>query len=220
MSRTFTLLSAVLAALVVVVLTTITVVQHWSPYPQNRIGGDFAMVDTQGRRVTQADLRGKPTVLYFGYTYCPDVCPTTLLELSNAMAKMGPLADRLNVVFVTVDSGRDTPEQMRLYLSSFDPRIRGFTGTEAQASAMAKAYHVYFRRIPGENGEYLMDHFAGIMMFDAAGELQGIATYDGGEKDLLAKLTALAEPGACHRGLPTPSSLWDRPGSASLCDAS
>ena len=220
MSRTVMLLSTGLAAVVVAVLTTIVVAQHWSPYLRNRVGGDFAMVDTAGRAVTQADLLGRPTVLYFGYTYCPDVCPTTLLELSNAMAQMGPLADRLNVVFVTVDPGRDTPEQMRLYLSSFDPRIRGFSGTEAQAAAMAKAYHVYYRRVPGENGEYLMDHFAGILLFDAAGGLRSIATYDGGEKDLLAKLTALAEPGTCHRGLPTSSSLWDRSGSASLCDAS
>lgn len=220
MSRSLILLCAAAAAILVVVLTTVTVVQHWSPYPQNRFGGDFEMVDTTGRPVTQTDLLGRPTVLYFGYTYCPDVCPTTLLQITNAMAKMGRLADRLDVVFVTVDPKRDTSEQMRLYLSSFDPRIRGFTGTEAQAAAMAKAYHVYFRRVPGENGDYLMDHFAGIMMFDAAGVLQGIATYDGGEKDLLAKLTALAEPGACHRGLPTPSSLWDRPGAASSCDAS
>lgn len=220
MSRSAMLLCATAAAILVVVLSTVIVVQRWSPYPQNRFGGDFAMVDTSGHPVTQTDLVGRPTVLYFGYTYCPDVCPTTLLQLTNAMAKMGRLADRLNVVFVTVDPKRDTPEQMRLYLSSFDPRIRGFTGTEAQAAAMAKAYHVYYRRVPDENGDYVMDHFAGIMLFDAAGALQGIVTYDGGEKDLLAKLTALAEPGTCHRGLPTPSSLWDRPGSASLCDAS
>ena len=220
MSGSAMLLCATAAAILVAVLTTVIVVQRWSPYPQNRFGGDFAMVDTSGRPVTQTDLVGRPTVLYFGYTYCPDVCPTTLLQLTNAMAKMGRLADRLNVVFVTVDPKRDTPEQMRLYLSSFDSRIRGFTGTEAQAAAMAKAYHVYYKRVPGENGDYLMDHFAGVMLFDAAGALQGIVTYDGEEKDLLAKLTALAEPGTCHPGLPTPSSLWDRPGSASLCDAS
>ena len=178
------------------------------------------MVDTSGRRVTEADLRGRSTVLYFGYTYCPDVCPTTLLLLSRVMASMGATADRPNVVFVTVDPQRDTPEQMKLYLSSFDPRIRGFTGTVAQDEAMAKAYHVYYRRVPGENGEYTMDHPASVMLFDRSGAIAGMIDYGDDEKDVLAKMTALAEPGTCHRGLPTPSNLWDPSGWGTLCRTS
>ena len=220
MSRTALILSSVVAGLFVVALSALLVMQQWSPYPQRRIGGDFAMVATSGHSVTQVDLRGKPSVLYFGYTYCPDFCPTTLMMLSNVMAKMGRTADELNVVFVTVDPERDTPEQMRLYLSNFDPRIRGFTGTQAQAAAMARTFHVYYRRVPGENGEYTMDHAAYMMLFDGAGAIAGVINYGDDERDVLAKLTALAEPGACHPGLPTPSSLWDRPDAKSVCDAS
>jgi cytochrome oxidase Cu insertion factor (SCO1/SenC/PrrC family) len=86
------------------------------------------LIDTQGRPVTDASLLGKPTAIFFGFTYCPEVCPTTLAEMTAALADLGPVADQLNVVFVTVDPERDTPDQMRLYLSNFDHRIQGFTG--------------------------------------------------------------------------------------------
>ncbi len=220
MSRTALILCSTVAGLFAAMLVLLVVVQNWSPYPQRRIGGDFAMVDTAGHRVTQADLRGRPTVLYFGYTDCPDVCPTTLLLLSTVMAKMGRTADRLGVVFVTVDPERDTPEQMKLYLSSFDPRIRGFIGTEEQTAAMARAYHIFYRRVPGEKGEYTMNHAAYVMLFDRKGDIAGVIDYGDAEGDVLAKLTALAEPGACHPGLPTPSTLWGTSGSDPVCKTS
>ena len=158
-------------------------------------GGPFRMTDTNGRSVSQADLLGRPTALYFGYTYCPEVCPTTLLMLSTAMKEIGPAADRLNVVFVSVDSGRDTPAQMKLYLSSFDPRIRGFTGSEAEVATIAKAYHVYYQRDPPQGGtNYTMNHTASVFLLDRAGRLTGIIDYGDNPKVALAKLTALAGP--------------------------
>ena len=220
MSRTTLILCSAVAGLFVAVLTVLVVVQNWSPYPQRRIGGSFTMVDTLGRTVTDADLRGRPTVLYFGYTSCPDSCPTTLLLLTNIMAKMGTAADRLDVIFVTVDPQRDTPEQMRLYLSSFDPRIRGLSGTEAQAAAMARAYHVPYRRVAAEGGDYTIDHPSFLMLFDRRGAIAGLIGDGEDEKDVLAKLTALAEPGTCHRGLPTPASLWGPAGWGTPCRTS
>ena len=113
------------------------------------IGGPFTLVDTHDAVVTERDFLGKPSAIFFGYTHCPDICPTTLLDLTELMKAMGADADRLNVAFVTVDPGRDTPAQLADYLSSFDPRIRGLTGTEAQIAAAAKAYHVVLRARAG-----------------------------------------------------------------------
>lgn len=106
------------------------IMQRWSPYQSSHVGGPFTSTEITGKRVTEKDFLGKPAAFFFGFTFCPDLCPTTLLMLSDVMRQMGRDADRLNVVFVTVDPQRDTPEQTRLYLSSFDPRIRGLSGTE------------------------------------------------------------------------------------------
>ncbi len=183
---------------------------HRSPYSHTRPGGPFALVDTGGRPVTEADLAGRPTAIAFGFTSCPEVCPTTLSLLTEVMGRMGGAADRLNVVFVTVDPERDTPEALKLYLSSFDPRIRGFTGTAAQVAAMADAYHVAYRRVPAEGG-YTMEHPADVFLFDRTGRLGGVIDYGEDEAGALGKLTMLAAPGTCVPGVAEPSSLWDRP---------
>ena len=141
-SRSTLVLVSIVGGAFALLLVAIMCFQQSSPFPQHRVGGDFTLVDTDGRPVGAADLRGKPTVVYFGFTFCPEVCPTTLNQLSVALRKMGRVAERPNVVFVSVDPARDTPDQMKLYLSSFDPHIRGFTGTEAQVAEAAKAYHV------------------------------------------------------------------------------
>lgn len=133
------------------------------------MGGPFQLVDQDGRKVTEADLRGKPTLMFFGFTFCPEVCPTTLTELTGWLKALGPDADRLNVVFVSVDPERDTPAQLKTYLSNFDPRIRGLTGTPEQVAQAAKAYRVYYRKVPVEGGEYTMDHSSMIYLFDKDG---------------------------------------------------
>ena len=106
------------------------------------IGGPFTLVDDMGAPVTETALAGKPSVMYFGYTFCPEVCPTTLTDLSRWIQQLGPNADKLNYVFVTVDPQRDTPEVMHAYVSAFDKHIRGFTGTAEQIAKIAEEYRV------------------------------------------------------------------------------
>ena len=155
------------------------------------IGGPFTLVDTKGSPVTQNDLLGKPSAIFFGYTNCPDVCPTTLMDLTRLMKQMGADADKLNVVFITIDPARDTPGELATYLSSFDPRIRGFTGTDAQIAAVAKAYHVYYERVPSADGGYSIDHTATVYLMDAKGGFAGTLSYEEDDKTSLAKLERL-----------------------------
>ena len=112
------------------------------------IGGPFKLVDDTGKPVSDKTLASKPYAIYFGYTYCPEVCPTTLFDLTRWIKKLGSDADKLNYVFVTVDPERDTPKLMHSYLSSFDKHIRGFTGTPAQIAKIAGEYRVYYKKIP------------------------------------------------------------------------
>jgi protein SCO1/2 len=155
------------------------------------IGGPFTLVDTQGKVFTDRDLLGRPSVVYFGFTYCPEVCPTTLAALSAWMRALGPDADKLNVVFVTVDPERDTPRQMGLYLSSFDHRIRGLTGAPAQVAQAAKAYLVYYQKVPLDGGSYTMDHSTGVYLMDRQGHLQDLIAYQEPSAQALAKLKRL-----------------------------
>jgi protein SCO1/2 len=123
------------------------------------IGGPFELVDQDGRTITDRDFRGRPFLVFFGFTNCPDVCPTTLFEMSEVLRALGPDADKVNALFVTVDPERDGPAQIKDYLSSFDPHLRGATGDPAAIAAMTKAYRVYVKKVPQENG-YTMDHTA------------------------------------------------------------
>lgn len=135
-----------------------------------KIGGPFNLIDAHGRPVTEKSLLGKPTAVFFGFTFCPEVCPTTLAEMTVAMKALGAKADRLNMVFVSVDPERDTPAQMKLYLTSFDPRIQGFTGTTAAVNAAAKAYRVYHQKVPTADGGYTVDHSSAVYLFDKRGQ--------------------------------------------------
>lgn len=155
------------------------------------VGGPFTMRDAAGKPVTQADLLGKPSAVFFGFTLCPDTCPTTLTTMTEVMKTMGPRADRLNVVFVTVDPQRDTPAALRDYLSSFDPRIRGFTGTDDQVAAMAQAYRVHYRRVPLPGGDYTMDHSAAVLLFDPAGRFVEALPSGEDEARVLSRFEAL-----------------------------
>jgi protein SCO1/2 len=112
------------------------------------IGGPFRLTDDKGRAVTDADYRGRWMLVFFGYTNCPDECPLTLQKMAAAMAKLGPLADRLTPLFITVDPARDTPARLASYLETFDLRIVGLTGSDAQIAAAAKAYRAYYTSRP------------------------------------------------------------------------
>jgi len=161
-----------------------------------KIGGPFTLVDDTGAQVSEADLKGKSTVMYFGYTFCPEVCPTTLTDLAQWMQMIGQDADRLNYVFVTVDPERDTPKVMHDYVSAFDPRIRGLTGTSEQIAKVAKEYGVYYKRIPTSDGGYVMDHSAVLYMMDPNVRFVGIIPYQEDTAKAVAKLKKLAAQSA------------------------
>jgi protein SCO1/2 len=144
------------------------------------IGGPFTLVDQNGRTVTDATLKGKPTLIYFGFTYRPDVCPTSLLLMETALEKLGPgAADKVNLVFITVDPERDTPALLEGYVTNFGPTFVGLTGTPAQVAAAARAYRVYYQKVPGKDGgPYLMDHSSIVYLLDRNGRFVTHFTHD------------------------------------------
>jgi protein SCO1/2 len=133
------------------------------------IGGPFRLVDQDGRTVTDGDLKGEPTLVFFGFTHCPDVCPTTLMELSDVLDKLGGDAARVHALFITVDPERDTPAEIKDYLSSFNPNLTGLTGDPAAVTEVAKSYRVYVKKVPLDNGDYTMDHTALVYLMDKNG---------------------------------------------------
>jgi protein SCO1 len=133
------------------------------------IGGPFKLTDQNGQTVTEQDMKGRPFLVFFGFTHCPDVCPTTLFEVSQIFRALGPDADRVRALFITVDPERDTPALMKDYLSSFDPHMAGLTGDPAAVAAVAKAYRVYYKKVPLDQGGYTMDHTAIIYLMDKEG---------------------------------------------------
>jgi protein SCO1/2 len=160
---------ALVTAVIIYFLLSPTAKQQTVSVP---IGGPFELVDQDGIRVTDKTFAGKPSVIFFGYTSCPDVCPTTLFNLSAWLKAIGPDADKLNILFISVDPERDTSAHLKEYLSSFDPRIRGLTGTDKQITAAAKEFHViYFKGGQLEEGRYTMDHTMVIYLMDRTGKL-------------------------------------------------
>jgi protein SCO1/2 len=133
------------------------------------IGGPFKLIDQDGKPFTDADLKGKPVLVFFGYTHCPDVCPTALLEMSQVLRALGKDADRATGLFITVDPERDTPEIIKAYLAYFDPHLRGATGDQKEITAVEKEYRVYAKKHPLENGDYSMDHSAVVYLMDKTG---------------------------------------------------
>jgi len=136
-------------------------------------GRDFALTDHTGKPRTLADYRGKAVVIFFGYTQCPDVCPTTLSALAEAMKKLGADADRVQVLFVTVDPERDTPELLTAYVPAFDPRFAGLYGDAAATERVAKEFKVIYQKQPGATpSTYTVDHSTGTYIFDPQGRLR------------------------------------------------
>jgi len=133
--------------------------------PPSSIGASFSLIGPDGKSVTDADLRGQPVVIFFGFTHCPDVCPTTLFEVSELFRKLGENA-KVRGVFVTVDPERDTPAILKDYLGSFDKRIIGLSGDRVALEPVLKGYRVYARKNPTSDGEYSMDHSAIVYLMD------------------------------------------------------
>jgi protein SCO1 len=141
------------------------------------IGGPFTLITAADKPFSSEMLKGRPYVLFFGFTNCSDVCPTTLLEMSNALAALGPDADRLTMLFVTVDPERDTAEHLKTYLAAFDPRIIGLTGTATDIASVARAYHVFYEKVPTSSG-YTMNHTATIFLMDRKGALASTTNHE------------------------------------------
>jgi protein SCO1/2 len=143
------------------------------------IGGPFELVDQTGTKRTEADLKGKYALIYFGYTYCPDACPTALLAMAEALDQIGPLAAKVRPVFFTVDPERDTVAQMASYVAAVDERLLGLTGTADQVGKAAKAYRVYFRKTtPSGSSDYLVDHTSLIYLMDPDGRYVAHFTHE------------------------------------------
>lgn len=157
------------------------------------VGGPFSLIDGDGKPVTDQTWRGKYMLVYFGYTYCPDVCPTTLTNVATALDKLGPKADRLQPLFITVDPKRDTPAVVKQYAAAFGPRVIGLTGTPEQIAAAAKAYRVYYaehRTGPGAN-DYSMDHSSVLYLMGPDGRFIAPVRADQDGPEIAAALTKL-----------------------------
>ena len=169
--RIVLLLGAFLAGLAVF-LVAILVVSGLAPTPGRgtaTVGGPFRLVDQNGQPFTDQDMKGKPYLVFFGYTHCPDICPTTLFEMSQLMRKLGPDADRVGTLFITVDPERDTSAVLKDYMASFDPHLRGLTGAQAAVDQALKDYRVYAKKVPLQGGDYTMDHTALVYLMDKDG---------------------------------------------------
>ncbi|MFC3108511.1 SCO family protein [Undibacterium arcticum] len=156
----------------------ITLSSAQSPFANTDVTGlayakDFALTDHTGKPRTLADFKGKTVVLFFGYTQCPDVCPTTMAEMAAVMKELGPLADKVQVLFVTIDPERDTQALLAQYIPAFDPRFLGLYGDLAATEKTAKEFKVFYQKVPGKTpGSYTMDHTAGSYVFDPQGRIR------------------------------------------------
>ena len=142
------------------------------------IDGRFSLTGTDGRTVTNEDFRGKWQIIYFGYTFCPDVCPTTLAEITNALAGLGPRANEMQPIFITLDPARDSAKVLGAYLKAFDPRFVGLRGDPETIQTLASQFHAYFRLRGLGNGEYTVDHSSYIYVFDRQGAFVELLTAD------------------------------------------
>jgi protein SCO1/2 len=160
--------------------------------PHNRvttaaIGGPFALTAPDGRTVTDKDMAGRPYLVFFGYTHCPDVCPASLAEISAVFKELGP-DTKATALFISVDPERDTPAAMKEYMSSFDPRIIGLSGTPEATASVEKEFKAYSKKVPDKDGTYTMDHIALTYLMDKDGQFVGAFNLDQPAKDAAAEL--------------------------------
>jgi protein SCO1 len=162
--------SAFLAGLVIFLGVILFMTEGHGPGgTASAVGGPFKLIDQDGKPISDQDFKGRPLLVFFGYTHCPDICPTTLFELSEVLRVLGKDADQINALFITVDPERDTAPVMKEYLSSFDPHLRGATGDQKAIDAVEKDYRVYAKKVPTKDGDYSMDHTALVYLMDKQG---------------------------------------------------
>ena len=158
-------------------------------------GAAFTLVDQKGQPITEAAFRGHPSAVFFGFTHCPEVCPTTLFELDGWLKQLGDEGKDIKAYFVTVDPERDTPEMMNTYVSNVSDRITGITGDPDKVAAMAKSFHIYSRKVPLDGGDYTMDHTASVLLLNGKGDFFGTIAYGESGDTAVAKLKRLAGKG-------------------------
>jgi protein SCO1/2 len=190
-------LAALLAALVVAGCGPASPRFQGSDVTGASFGRDFRLIDHNGNPRTLADFRGKAVVVFFGYTQCPDFCPTTMSELAAAMQKLGPDARRVQVLFVTVDPERDTRDVLARYVPAFDPSFLGLYGDEKATAETAKEFKIIYQKQPGrEPGSYSVDHSAGTYIFDPQGRLRVYENYGPGPEVYAHDLREVLKPAA------------------------
>jgi protein SCO1 len=155
------------------------------------IGGPFRLVDQNGNTVTDADLKGKWSLVYFGYTHCPDACPTALNDIAIALDQLGPRREAVRSVFITVDPERDTPEVLKEYVTSFDAQILALSGSAEEIARAAKAYRVYYAKHPEPGGDYSMDHSSVIYVMDPEGRFTASFTHQSTPEEIADRLKKL-----------------------------
>jgi protein SCO1/2 len=164
-------------------------------YGGEPFGAAFSLVDQKGAPITEAAFRGQPSVVFFGFTHCPEVCPTTLFELAGWLKTLGDDGKNLHAYFVSVDPERDTPEVMNAYVSNFSDRIVGITGAPDKVHAMAKSFGIYWKKVDTGDGDYTMDHTASVLLLNAKGDFAGTIAYGESADTAIAKLKRLAAKG-------------------------
>ncbi len=156
-----------------------------------KLGGPFNLIRHDGMQITEKALEGRPHAIFFGFTFCPEICPTTLVEASAWLAALGEDGDGIDFYFVSVDPERDTPEVLARYMTSFDPRITGITGNPDEVEKMLKAYRIYAKKVLIEDDDYTVDHSASILLFRANGDFRSTISYGEDTETAIAKLRLL-----------------------------
>lgn len=186
------LLALVILLIVALALVTQGFRTEDEAFAVSSIGGPVHLVSHTGVSVTEKDFLGKPTLIFFGFTSCPEVCPTTLAQMGAWLSALGDNAEKIGgIYFITVDPARDTVDMLSDYLSSFDPRITGLTGTQEQIAEALLSYRVYAKKVPLEGGDYTMDHTATVYLMDAQGNFATSISYNESPETALAKLKRL-----------------------------
>lgn len=166
-------------------------IQRWIANDVAEVGGPFTLVSQTGNTFTRDDLLGQPHILYFGFTYCPDLCPTTLFQIAGIIEKLGDRAAPVKVAFITVDPERDTVAVMKEYVSAFHDDFVGLTGAPEAIAAAATAYRIFYRKVELEDGDYTVDHSASALLFNADGSYADAIAYDESNADAQAKVERL-----------------------------
>lgn len=171
--------------------------QHFGPSPKatSQIGGPFRLASSNGGVVDSEDLAGKPYGVFFGFTHCPEVCPTTLYEVSSALTELGDEAKEFRFFFITVDPERDTPDFVQNYLANFDPRIEGLVPTMDELPGVAKSFRAFYEKVPTSDGEYTMNHTATVYLMDRQGQFAGTLGFDEAREMRMTKLRKLVAGG-------------------------